>query len=140
MKLEELFTKDVVTALAEQPISDIAELMNDRKVGTVVIVEESKPIGIVTDRDIALALGLQACTAEAPVQTIMTRRPHTLKKQEGIMRATQYMMEKHVRRLPVVDEKGRIVGIVSIDDLLPLLSRELQNLTESIRLEPVSIA
>jgi len=65
----------------------------------------------------------------------MTCPVTTMKQNEGIYKATQHMMELAVRRLPVVDEVGRLVGLVSLDDLLVLLSRELHNMAEGIRAE-----
>jgi CBS-domain-containing membrane protein len=59
----------------------------------------------------------------------------TIRDDEGVYNATQKMMELAVRRLPVVDGVGRLVGLVSLDDLLSLLSRELRNVAEGVRAE-----
>jgi CBS domain-containing protein len=65
----------------------------------------------------------------------MTCPVDTIRDDEGVYNATQKMMELAVRRLPVVDDIGRLVGIVSLDDLLALLSRELRNIAEGVRAE-----
>ena len=65
----------------------------------------------------------------------MTCPPVTLQEREGIFDATEQMKRHAVRRLPVVDDIGRLVGIVSLDDLIPLLSQEMHNLAEGIKPE-----
>jgi CBS-domain-containing membrane protein len=65
----------------------------------------------------------------------MTCPVTTMSQSEGIYRATQYMMENAQRRMPVVDDVGRLVGLVSLDDLLVLLSRELDNLAQGVQAE-----
>jgi signal-transduction protein with cAMP-binding, CBS, and nucleotidyltransferase domain len=65
----------------------------------------------------------------------MTCPVSAIRQDEGVYNATQQMMELAVRRLPVVDEQGQLVGLVSLDDLLLLLGRELHNIAEGIRAE-----
>ena len=66
---------------------------------------------------------------------IMTTCVRTVPEGAGIFAATQCMRDAHVRRLPIVDDKGRLAGIVSLDDLMWLLGRELYNLAEAVRHE-----
>jgi CBS-domain-containing membrane protein len=65
----------------------------------------------------------------------MTHPVSTIREDDSILSATQQMMERAVRRLPVVDKLEHVVGLVSLDDLLPLLSRELDNIAQGIRAE-----
>jgi CBS domain-containing protein len=133
MKLSTMFIREVVTARPGDSLAKVANLMAQQNVGTVVVAEQDRPVGIVTDRDLALAVCDRRVSPDERVQEVMTCPVSTMKQNEGVYRATQHMMELGVRRLPVVDEVGRLVGLVSLDDLLLLLSRELHNMAEGIR-------
>jgi CBS domain-containing protein len=135
MKLNEIFSRSVVTAGPGETLATVALKMQEHNVGTVVIVEDRRPIGIVTDRDLALALGAQGVSPQAPVQKVMTHHVLAIPEDTGIYTATQFMREREVRRLPIVDCKDHLVGIVTLDDLLRFLGRELHNLAEGIRHE-----
>jgi signal-transduction protein with cAMP-binding, CBS, and nucleotidyltransferase domain len=135
MKLCTMFLREVVTAGPKESLAKVARLMEQHNVGTVVVAEQDRPVGIVTDRDLALAVCARGISPEERVQNVMTCPVSTMKHDEGVYKATQHMMEQGVRRLPVVNEVGRLVGLVSLDDLLLLLSRELHNMAEGIRAE-----
>jgi CBS domain-containing protein len=109
--------------------------MREHNVGTVVIVEGKKPVGIVTDRDLAIALGAQEVAPRTSVAGVMTKPVRTIPDGAGIFAATQCMRDAGVRRLPIVDKDGHLVGIVSLDDLMGLLGREMFNLAEGIKRE-----
>ena len=135
MSLGALLTRKAVTATPNESLSKAARLMEQENVGAIVVVEQDRPVGILTDRDLALAICLHRASPEDPIQSRMICPVDTIRDDEGIYDATQKMMELAVRRLPVVDEIGRLVGIVSLDDLLALLSRELRNVAEGVRTE-----
>lgn len=140
MKLGEQFRKEVATVAPEASIRKAACLMREHGVGAVVVVNENrKPVGIVTDRDIALAIAVDDKDCDAPVREIMPGELITIGENEGIFNATQYISGYHVRRLPIVDSDGKLAGIVSMDDLLGLLARELANLNEGA-IKPVLAA
>ncbi|HEV8378550.1 MAG TPA: CBS domain-containing protein [Tepidisphaeraceae bacterium] len=132
MNLGELFTKDVVTAAPSEAISEVADKMAKRHVGTVVITDKQTPVGIVTDRDIALAVAARSVSRKDPVSRIMTFPVTTINHKEGILSATRLMRADATRRLPIVDDERRVIGLVSVDDLLVLLGIEIGNLTEAI--------
>ena len=140
MKLGEQFKKDVATALPDASIRKVTHLMRERGVGAVIVIDEkNKPIGIVTDRDVALALAVDEKDPDTPVREIIPAELITIGEDEGIFNATQYIFGYQVRRLPIVDSSGKLVGIVTMDDLLALLARELGNLTEGA-VQPVLAA
>jgi CBS domain-containing protein len=132
MKLNDLFTRNVVTAGPDEALAEIARRMQDQNVGTVVVVEDRRPVGIITDRDLALALGARGLSPQAPVREVMTRHVLAVPEDTGIFTATRFIQERKVRRLPIVDGEDRLVGVVSLDDLLRWLARELSNLAEGI--------
>ncbi len=135
MNLNDVFTRDVVTAWPEEDLASVARKMDEHNVGAVVIVEDQRPVGILTDRDLALALGARHVSLCAPAREVMT--PHVLAVPEdaSVFSATRYLRERGVRRLPVVDADDRLVGLVTLDDLLAYMGRELSNLADGIKLE-----
>jgi CBS domain-containing protein len=135
MKLNDIFTRSVVIAAPEDTLAAVALRMQEHNVGTVVIVEERRPVGIVTDRDLALALGARRVSPQTEVQNVMTRHVLAIPEDTSIYTATKFMREREVRRLPIVDREDRLVGIVTLDDLLRFLGRELYNLAEGIKHE-----
>lgn len=130
MPVGELCNRDVVILRREDTILAAAKLMRQHHVGDVVVVDDSsgfrRPVGIITDRDVVIEI--MATELDQKVITvgdIMTGGLVTVKESLGVFEAIQYMRTKAVRRLPVVDEQGALVGILTLDDLLQLLSEEL---------------
>ncbi len=135
MKLNDIFTKAVVTAAPGTALSAVARQMRDHNVGAVVIVEGQRPVGIITDRDVALALGAQGVSPDAPAEKVMARHVLAIPENTGIYTVTRFMREREVRRLPIVDREDRLVGMVTLDDLLRVVAGELCNLAEGIKRE-----
>ena len=135
MSINELISRKLVTADPKDSLAKVASLMEQQNVGAIVVTEENRPIGLVTDRDLALAVCVRKISPQEPVQNVMTCPISTINKDAGVYEATQQLMEQAVRRLPVVDDNGDAVGLVSLDDLFLLLSHELQNMAEGIKLE-----
>lgn len=135
--LSRLAKDSVATVGPDCTLSEAAREMAMLSVGALVIVEaaDGKPVGIVTDRDVVRALGegLDPKTATvgqaagAPLQTIGPDTP----RDEVLAR-----MQRHgIRRLPVVDERGRLTGIVALDDVLLELGTELGRIVELLQRE-----
>ena len=138
MKISHAYLKKVIAASPKTPLTDVARLMQEHHVGTVVILDDQeRPVGIVTDRDLALALGARAVSLQTPVAEVMSRSVLAIPETADVLAATKYFRECGVRRLPVVDGEDRVVGLVSLDDLLALLVSELTDLSEAIRSEMV---
>jgi CBS domain-containing protein len=135
MKLSDIFTKQVITAGPAETLAAVARLMQEHHVGTVVLVEDQRPVGIITDRDLALALGARGVSPQAPAQEVMTRHVLAIPDDMSIFTATQSIRDCQVRRLPVVDREDRLVGMVTLDDLMGRLAHELYNLAEGIKHE-----
>lgn len=135
IKYVETFMKNVVAAGPNDSLAAIARLMEQHNVGAVVIVENHRPVGIVTDRDLALELGARGASPQTPAVRVMSTPVEIIHQDEKVFGATQTMRDLNVRRLVVVDEDGLLCGMVTVDDLLQLLARELANLAEGIRPE-----
>jgi CBS domain-containing protein len=135
MSLSSILTRKVITAGPQDTLASAAKLMQQNNVGAIVITEQNRPVGIVTDRDLAMGALVHGFRPDDHVQTVMATPVSTIREDEGILGATQQMMAQGVRRLPVVDRLERLVGIVTLDDLLLLLGRELRNMAEGVRAE-----
>ncbi len=135
IKIIEKFVKKVVTARPEDSLAAVARSMEQHNTGAVVITENHRPVGIITDRDLALELGAHGTPPQTHVVQVMKSPVETIGRDEGVFSATQSMKENQVRRLPAVDEDGRLVGIVTLDDVLRVMSRELSNVMEGIKPE-----
>lgn len=139
MSIGELCNRDVVCSSRASTIREAAFLMREYHVGDLVVVKENgkrHPVGIVTDRDIAIsivALGLDPDVMT--VGDIMGGELVTLREDQGVLESIRQMRLKGVRRLPIVDEDGVLVGIVTVDDLIALLANELSDLSKVISYE-----
>lgn len=125
-----------MTAHRDQSAGNLATVMKEEDVGSVIIEDNDEPVGIVTDRDLVLqVLEPREDPTEVTAEDIMTATPTTVQADEGVLEATATMYETAVRRLPVVEADGSLAGIVTLDDLLVLLTDELVNLTGVIEAE-----
>lgn len=108
--------------------------MAQRQIGCVVVVsDDEKPIGIVTDRDVALRVVAEGRDPErTPVEDIMSTGLTTLPVDASFESATRLMRDRQVRRIPLVGADGRVEGLVSLDDFVLLLGMELGNLASAV--------
>jgi CBS domain-containing protein len=110
--------------------------MRDENVGAVVVANGREPIGIVTDRDLAVrVVAEQRAASDVPLASIMSTHPAFLATRRTLDEVISTMRQLGVRRLPVVDDAGNLDGILSLDDVLMLLARELGELGEAVRAE-----
>jgi CBS domain-containing protein len=127
-----LASKRVVTAPLTSTVSEVAQLMRVHHVGCVIIVNARRPVGIVTDRDLALRVVAESGSPQMPVSGVMTPDPITADASVGIETMLSILRKAGTRRLPLVDARGAVVGIVTHDDLVQLLARELSEIGEGI--------
>jgi CBS domain-containing protein len=116
VRISDVMTHSVVTAEPDAPLREVAALMRDRNVGSVVIVDGRRPVALITDRDLALAVGADAVDPSEPVGPYATRPLVTGEAGMDIEEAAALMVQHRIRRLPVMDGDG-LAGIVTIDDL-----------------------
>lgn len=126
--------EDLVTATPDTPATEIAQMMDDHTVGSVIVVEDDEPVGIVTDRDLAMEILNEDRDRELTASEFMSSDLVTADADDGVMELCRTMREHSVRRIPVVDD-GKIAGIVTLDDVMVLLEDEMKNLSEVIRSE-----
>ena len=109
-------TQDVVTADGSDSLRSVGELMRDRNVGSVVVCDADRPVGVITDRDLALAVVADGVDAADEAASQASRPLVTGSAEMEIEEAVALMIQHRIRRLPVLDEDG-LAGIVTIDDL-----------------------
>ena len=135
--ISQLGSKPAVTAARSVRASDAARLMRDQNVGAIIVVEGKKPIGIVTDRDIVtrvVAAGKDP--AGVTVAEVMTDRPAVVPEDIGLHEALMLCGSEGIRRLPLVDRKGDVVGMLSLDDLLRRLAGEMGQVVSALARGP----
>lgn len=137
MTIGEICNRKVVVSQRNDSVLQAAKLMRQYHVGDVVVVEERNgynvPVGIVTDRDIIVEITAPELDPKViTVEDFMASNLVTIREDSGISEAVQLMQKKGIRRLPVVDDKGGLVGIVTLDDLLVLLVDELNSLSRLV--------
>jgi CBS domain-containing protein len=140
MPISEVCNREVVIVQPGETVLEAAQLMRRHHVGDVVVVEERGgrrvPVGIVTDRDLVLeVMAPQIDPATITVKDILTTDLVTIKKDAGLFEAIEYMHAKGVRRLPVVDDNGGLIGILTLDDLIELLADEMTALARLVKHE-----
>jgi CBS domain-containing protein len=132
--IQDLAREDVVTATPDTPVADVARMMDEETVGSVVIVDGDEPIGIVTDRDLAVrVVGKSADPAVHTAADVMSEDLHTVTPDSGFSQAAETMRANGIRRLPVCNDDGSLAGIVTSDDLTELLADEQQDLSTVLR-------
>ena len=137
MNIGEVCSREVYIVRAAEPLADAVTEMHKRHVGALVVVAEEpglvRPIGIVTDRDAIRSQVLKGKgLSRLSVADAMTPQPLSLLESCGVPEAIGEMSTRGVRRAPVVNESGDLVGIVSFDDLLPVVSEQLDALAKLI--------
>jgi len=139
MSIRSLCKRVVVTIHRDATVQDAALFMRSSHIGNVVVVDAvdtRRPVGIITDRDIAVEVVAQGLApAQTLVGSVMSAPVVTLREDDGFLEALDKMSARGVRRAPVVDRDGRLKGMVSVDDLVPLLARELAKIGALIRHE-----
>ncbi len=134
MALIDFCRTPVMSVLPNISVAEAAKMMADKNIGSLVVVEENKPIGLLTDRDIVLRVTAQGKNpSQTLVREVMTPHPVVLKEEMGLFEAIESVKGKGVRRLPVVDKEGKLVGILTIDDIVYLLGQEMADIAEIIK-------
>lgn len=121
MKVKELMTAETVKSCdVETKLHEVAKIMKETNCGALPVVDrEKRVVGIVTDRDICLALANQGVSApENEVHMVMTHQVHKVKEDDKVDTVLREMRIYQVGRIPVVDEAGKLKGIVSVHNLL----------------------
>lgn len=120
MRCEDLMKSEVETFREHDPVHEVARRMRDVNIGFVPIcTPDGRPVGTVTDRDLALrVVGEDRRPSEVRCVDIMSRGAITCREDDPIQRVEELMARHHVSRIMVVDEDGRLTGVISLSDIV----------------------
>lgn len=142
MIVSEICRRNPVTIQAHEELDRAAQLMRERHIGYLIVVEPypphaaSRPVGVLTDRDIVVGvLAKGADPRLLKVGDVMTREPRVVSEDASLNSGLAEMRRIGVRRIPVVDVVGQLVGVLSLDEVLDALAQELLGVIGSIRTE-----
>lgn len=136
----EICSRSVIFVERDATVELAAQLMRRHHVGTVVVVDDTNgarvPVGIVTDRDIVIEVNAAGLDQNAIiVGDIMAPELVSVREGDDLLHTLGVMRYKGLRRLPVVDESGTLVGIVSMDDVLEVFSEQMAEMARALRRE-----
>jgi len=146
MKVSAICTPHVVTIPPGGSVLQAAQLMREHHVGDVIVVELTPrgqiPLGIITDRDIVIGIVAQGITDLGNVRAsdAMARDLMTIGADDDVFRAMEKMSRRSLRRLPVVNAIGVLVGIVTYDDVLRGMAHRMADLTRTVTAQPAAEA
>jgi CBS domain-containing protein len=126
MRVEQLMSRNLYTCDAGDVLTRVAQLMWEHDCGCVPIVDaDNKLVGVITDRDVAMAAYTQGKPlAEIRVGDVMTKQVQTCRPEDDVALAQKSMRDHQLRRLPVTDSTGSLLGLLSLNDLALQASRE----------------
>ncbi|TYL37986.1 CBS domain-containing protein [Natronococcus pandeyae] len=134
MPIQDLARRDVITASTDESVHELATMMGEEDVGSVVITDGDAPVGIVTDRDLTMeVIAEQADPEGLTAEDVMSDELRTIPHDAGFYEATELMSTHGIRRIPVTDSDDQLAGIITADDLNELLADEHQELADVVR-------
>lgn len=134
MRVHQLMRRRVESIGPGATAQDAAIQMRDAGVGSLVVIEDERPFGTVTERD--LVLRVLACGAEprsVAVRDVIARKPIFVGANREVRFALELMREQAIRRVPVVNDEQRLIGVLSLDDAIVSLTSDLACVSETIR-------
>jgi CBS domain-containing protein len=136
MSIERIAERRVQTLPPDATCREAATLMRDENIGTVVVAEDRRPLGIVTDRDLAIRMVADGMEPDkTALRDVMSGEPIFVGGERSIDQVIAAMRNLSIRRVPLVDADGKLCGLVSMDDLVMLLADQLGDLADAIREE-----
>jgi CBS domain-containing protein len=139
MKIKDVMTRDVATCRPEDSTSQAARLMWEHDCGVVPVVDaQQRPVGMITDRDVCMAGYTTGRSLwDIKVGDVMSRSIQSCSLEDSVRAAELAMQRRHVRRLPVVDSAGKLVGLLSLSDIARRASKSNTRPDEGLELEKV---
>ncbi len=143
MKVEEIMTKNVITIDKDRNIVDALRLMLKHNISRLPVTENKKLVGIITERDIAIKLCKpygHISTSHIYVSSLMTKNVITIEKDASVEEAARVMIEKNISGLPVVDNNGDLVGIITKTDMLKICRKSRRKVKEIMTRDVVLVS
>ena len=137
MTLKTICNREVLIAQKNDTLVEAAKLMREYQVGSIVVIEEQNgvryPVGLVTDRDIVIeVIAKEVDINSVTLGDVMCRDIILGKENDDVNETIKIMRQRGIRRLPVVDDSGALVGIVTMDDLIDLIAEQLKDIATVI--------
>jgi CBS domain-containing protein len=123
MKVRDIMTPAAITDAPDDTLAQASTKMWHQQTGSLLIMEDDRLIGIVTERDLLRHIGEGGDAASSRLRDVMTSNPVTIAPDTELQDAAQIMFEKWFRHLPVVTDDQQVVGMISLRDLLTLVAR-----------------
>lgn len=133
-----IMTPNVITVKEKQTLREGAKFMYQHNIGGLIVLmdvssnessEIDKPIGIITERDIARLVSFSSnLSTEVPILEVMSKPLITINQNSSIKEATDLMQQNNIRRLPILDNKGKLVGIITAKDILRSIMEFLKSI------------
>ena len=126
--VQNIMNKNVITMKPKQTVSEAVKEMSAKNIGCIIVLERSKPVGIITERDLIKKLLLKGKDAEkTTLDSVMTKNPITLPPNTTVIDAARMMKKNKFRRFPIV-EKGVLLGIITETDILYGMTEMIKHL------------
>ena len=140
MTIGEICNREVIVIQRDETAQEAAKLMRQFHVGAVIVIDKPNgravPVGMVTDRDLIVeVMATELDETVITVGDIMVPDIFTVKENTEMHEAIELMRRKTIRRLPVVDDAGELIGILTLDDALQWLSESLLDLAKLVKYE-----
>jgi len=136
MPIDDILKAPVRVLPPDATCMEAARMMRDENIGCIVVAEQDRPLGIVTDRDLVLRVMAPGGEAEKfQLRDVMTSEPIFVSADQSLDQVVAAMRDLAIRRVPAVDEHGNLYGMVSLDDVLLRLADQLGDLAEAVRAE-----
>jgi CBS domain-containing protein len=134
MSLKTLLNATLVYCEPGTPVQEVAQILSEEDVSSVLVIEGGTPVGIITERDVVVRCVAQGLDyRDLTAEQIMTRGVETVSWNSGIYEVAATMRDAQVRRVAVVDESENAVGLLSFDDVFELLTEEMDNLRAAVQ-------
>jgi len=136
MSLDDWIRREPEALPPDASCAEAARLMRDANVGAVVVAEGARPLGLVTDRDLAVRVVAAGRDPQrVALSEVMSGEPIFLAERRSVASVIAVMRDLAIRRVMVVDDRGDLVGVIALDDLVMRLAEDLGGLAEAIRKE-----
>lgn len=136
MQIGNLIRRAVESVSPNTTCLEAARRMRDMGVGSLVVAEKKRPLGVLTDRDLVIRVIARGLDPEkVTAGEVMSERPIYVAQSRDVTTVLELMRDEGVRRVPVVDDHHELVGVVALDDLILAVSGNLAAIAEAIRKE-----
>ncbi len=129
--VRQIMNRNVVVASSDITIKEAAKIMAEAKIGSLVIVEDDKPIGIITNTDITKAIAKGIEPNLTLVREVMSKPVVTIGPEKSLEDAVNLMLEKKIKRLVVVEDE-KVIGIITASDIMVIEPKMIQTLAQLI--------